>query len=345
MKFIHTADIHLDSPLNGVSDGKTRRFELVKALAGLADYAENSGVQAVVVAGDLFDDKFASDATIRAVADIIKNSRAKWFVLRGNHGDSTPYNKLHEICPTCSFFGDNWTTFRMGKVVFCGRELSSADQTPWQSLPIDKADYNVVVLHGDVDNSVYGLIDCKALATNPVNYVAMGHRHGLQMLSFGRNKGAYCGTLEARGFDETEPTGFIVVDTDKDEVMFVKQSLRRVVTKEVDLSRADSDLAAERIVADAVADENTRNYLNLVLKGDLSEGLHAERVAQNYLNGKFFALRVKDYTRVRRDLNKLAAETSLRGEFVKLAMQIADENLRKEVLDVGLTVLSGEDLQ
>ena len=33
MKFIHTADIHLDSPLVGVSDGKTRRYELLKAVA------------------------------------------------------------------------------------------------------------------------------------------------------------------------------------------------------------------------------------------------------------------------------------------------------------------------
>lgn len=345
MKFIHTADIHLDSPLNGVSDGKARRHELLMALARLADYADNSGIAAVVVAGDLFDDKFTSDQTIRAVAEIINRSRAKWFVLRGNHGDSTPYDKLHEICPTCAFFGDNWTAFRMGNVVFCGRELTSVNQEPWQALPIDKSDYNVIVLHGDVDNAAYGLIDCKALAANPVNYVALGHRHALQMLSFGRNKGAYCGTLEARGFDETEPTGFIVVDTDKDEVTFVKQAIRRVVTKEVNLSRADSDVAVERIVADAVTEEDYRNYLNVVLKGDLPEGLHAERVAKNYLNGKFFALRVKDCTKIRRDLDKMAAETSLRGEFVKLAMRIEDENLRKEVLDMGLTALAGEELQ
>lgn len=345
MKFIHTADIHLDSPMNGVSDGKIRRYELLKALSNMAEYADNNGIEAIVVAGDLFDDKFVADATIRNVAEIINRSRARWFVLRGNHGDITPYNKLREFCNTCCFFGDQWTTFRMGKTVFCGKELTPDDQQPWGALPIDKDDFNVVVLHGDVDSAAYGLIDGKALAANPVNYVALGHRHALQPLTFGRHKGAYCGTLEARGFDETEPTGFIVVDTVSGDIGFVNQALRRVVTRQVDLSRADSDVAAERIIADAVADESPRNYLNLILSGEVPADLHAARVANNFLSGKFFALRVKDNTKVHRDLAAIAAEASLRGEFVKLAMRIDDERARNEILDMGLAVLAGEDLQ
>ncbi|MCX4286110.1 MAG: metallophosphoesterase, partial [Clostridia bacterium] len=60
MKIIHTADIHLDSPLSGVKDSKRRRFELLTALANMSEYANNYGVQAIIVAGDLFDDKYTS---------------------------------------------------------------------------------------------------------------------------------------------------------------------------------------------------------------------------------------------------------------------------------------------
>ena len=75
MKFIHTADIHLDSPLVGVADAKQRRYELLQALSDMSDYADNNGIGAIVVAGDLFDDKFATLSTVKSVADIIGKSR------------------------------------------------------------------------------------------------------------------------------------------------------------------------------------------------------------------------------------------------------------------------------
>ena len=137
----------------------------------------------------------------------------------------------------------------------------------------------------------------------------------------------------------------MVVDTDKDEITFVKQALRRVVTRQIDLSKADSDIAAERTIADAVADESPRNYLNVVLVGTVNRGVRAEYVAKQYLTGKFFALRIQNDTKVQRDLAKLAEEVSLRGEFVKLALQIEDEAERNRVLDMGLAALDGEELQ
>ena len=57
MKILHTADIHLDSPLNGVADPSGRRLELLSAMANIAKYADNCGAAAVIVAGDLFDEK------------------------------------------------------------------------------------------------------------------------------------------------------------------------------------------------------------------------------------------------------------------------------------------------
>lgn len=346
MKFIHTADIHLDSPLVGVFDGTTRRYELIKAVAQMSDYADKNGVNAIVVAGDLFDDKYVSDSTVKSIADVISRSHARWFVLRGNHGSVDPYRQLYKICNTVAFFDDDWTTYRMGNVVFCGKELdSNAVAVPWGKLPLDSSDYNVVVLHGDVDSDAYGFVDNAAIAANPINYVAFGHRHKLQKLQFGNNKGAYSGVLEARGFDETEPTGFLVVDTDADTVSFVPQAIRRVDTKIVDLSSADSDIAVEQILLGAVADVDTNNYLNVILQGRLPQGVRAEYIAHRALDGKYFALRVKNETAVLRNLAALADEVSLRGEFVKLALQIEDETERKKVLDMGLSVLAGEELQ
>ena len=116
MKIIHTADIHLDSPLAGVKQSSARRNELIQALQRLAQYAENNGVKAVVVAGDLFDDKCATIQTIKSVASIIDGSSATWFVLRGNHGDSTPYDKLQSYCSKVMMFGSDWTYYQYGNL-------------------------------------------------------------------------------------------------------------------------------------------------------------------------------------------------------------------------------------
>lgn len=58
MKLIHCADLHLDSRLQTHLDrdrAKQRRDELLRNFARLADYAAENSVEAVLIAGDLFD--------------------------------------------------------------------------------------------------------------------------------------------------------------------------------------------------------------------------------------------------------------------------------------------------
>lgn len=344
MKIIHTADIHLDSPLAQVKDSATRRYELLLALSNMAEYANNNDVRAIIVAGDLFDNQFASDATVSGVADIVKRSKAAWFVLQGNHASPEPYVKLKNLVPQINLFGSAWTYFELDNVTICGRELGSDDIANYGKLTLDKSRYNLVVLHGDVDDDCYGLIDRKALAQSNASYVALGHRHTLAKFSFGSVKACYSGVLEARGFDEPEHTGFVLIDTDKDEVSFVEQHIRRIQTVTVDVTNVANDVALSAKIADAVAGVDNRNYLNVVFCGALQNGVHIDLVARSLLDGRFFALRVDNQTTTSYDMAAIASEVSLRGEFVKLANKIEDERLKAEVLKMGLQALSGEEI-
>lgn len=341
MKIIHTADIHLDSPLSGVKETGARRHELLMALSNLSEYANNNGVSAIIVAGDLFDDNFTTPQTVQSVADIVKTSSATWFVLRGNHGGSAPYNKLQQLCPV-RFFGDDWTYYNLDNVTICGRELGNDDASYWGKLSLDASRYNIVVLHGDVDDDGYGHVDKRALASSGARYVALGHRHAFAEHRFGSVRACYSGVLEARGFDEVADTGFVEIDTDTDKIRFVPQAIRSVVTKRIDVTNVTSDVALQRVVADAVADVSPRNYLNVVFCGTLTDGLHVELVARQTLKDRFFSLRIKDETRSGVDWQSLVQEISLRGEFVKLAMEVQDEKLRDEILKLGLSALNGE---
>ena len=344
MKIIHTADIHLDSPLSQVKDSTLRRYELLSALSNMSEYANNNGVKAVIVAGDLFDNQFATDATIAGVADIIRQSRAAWFVLQGNHGSSLPYVKLKSLVPQVNLFGDDWSYFTLNNVTICGRELGVNDADYYNRLALDGNRYNIVVLHGDVDDDSYGLIDRKALAKSGANYVALGHRHSLAQYNFGSAKACYCGALEPRGFDEPLKTGFVVIDTDSDKVSFVEQHIRRILSVNIDVTGVSSDIALGDKIVDAISGLDNRNYLNLVFVGAKRAGVRLDVVVNSVVADRFFALRADDQTTVDYDLKAIAQEVSLRGEFVKLANEIEDEALKTAVIKMGLQALSGEDI-
>lgn len=344
MKIIHTADIHLDSPVLGVADSRVRRAELLRALSDMSKYAKSCGVGAIIVAGDLFDDKFVSPQTIASVAKIITDSSARWYVLRGNHGDVTPYRELSKLCKDVNFFGDDWTSYDLGDAVICGRELGANDAEYWQRLSLTPSRFNILVLHGDVDDSSYGEIDKKAIAAQPIKYVALGHRHAFCQHKFGNVLGAYSGVLEARGFDELAPAGFVLLDTDTGKFNFVSHLIRRVETRNIDVSAVATEYELENLIDDSVATVSANNYLNAVFCGALADGIRLDAVANEKLKNRFFALRIQNNTTPKHDLDKLKKEVSLRGEFVKLALEIPDETERNEVLRLGLLALSGEEL-
>lgn len=336
MKIIHTADVHLDSPLAGVADGKLRRRELLRALSNVAEYAKNNGVQAVIVAGDLFDENSVSSETVKQTAQII-SSVAEWFILRGNHGGKG-YDVLKN-CPNAHFFGEDWSYYTRGGVTIVGRELGVKDDVYWQKFSPPKDTYNVLVLHGDVADDSYGKIDKKVIAASKVDYVALGHRHEFSAMNFGTVRACYCGVPEARGFDEGK-SGFVVLDTDKNQIKFVESYLRRVEKIAVDVSAAQTPMQAESMVMDAVSGVSPQNYLDLTLKGKVRCTVDA-RMIRERLDGRFFALRISDKTAPDVDIARVAEEISLRGEFVRLAMQLPEER-RDEVLHLGFAALDGE---
>ena len=230
----------------------------------------------------------------------------------------------------------------MGDVNICGRELGANDAEMWQQLQLPQSGYNILVLHGDVDDESYGLIDKRAIASSGAHYVALGHRHAFAEHKFGKVVGAYSGVLEPRGFDESAQTGFVLIDTDKKSLTFVPQAIRSVQTVTVDVSNIQSDIALQNTLLGATSQVMAHNYLNLVLVGNVSPELNIHN-ATNALKGRFFALRIDDRTQTAYNLDELAKEVSLRGEFVRKVLELPQEE-QAEVLKLGLALLSGGDL-
>ena len=87
IKFLHTADLHLDAPFAALSpeQAAARRQEQRELLTELAEAANTHDCDLVLLAGDLFDSAGASDETLLALRRALASIRAPVFISPGNH--------------------------------------------------------------------------------------------------------------------------------------------------------------------------------------------------------------------------------------------------------------------
>ena len=78
MRIIHTSDIHLDSPLTSrlsANKIRERRRELLSGFGRLVDEAKTQGTEAIIIAGDLFDDGCATNQTVSLMCREFENNK------------------------------------------------------------------------------------------------------------------------------------------------------------------------------------------------------------------------------------------------------------------------------
>ena len=76
MKIIHTADLHLDSRIDSLPQGKgkIRRDEILRTFERLCEYAVREDVAAVIIAGDAFDTARTLKKTAERFCAVLRNS-------------------------------------------------------------------------------------------------------------------------------------------------------------------------------------------------------------------------------------------------------------------------------
>ena len=92
-RFVHTADIHLDSPLRSLALRNPVLADLIgnatrQAFENTVDLCLEENVDALLLAGDLYDGEQTSMKTARFLAaqlEKLHNAGIRSFVIRGNH--------------------------------------------------------------------------------------------------------------------------------------------------------------------------------------------------------------------------------------------------------------------
>ena len=115
MKFIHCADLHLNSKIDNLTAVKSRirRNEILRTFERLCDYATEQNVTAVILAGDIFDSpKVSLKVRERFFTAIEKNSNVDFLYLLGNHDADCSIKSAENIPSNLKFFENDWTYFR-----------------------------------------------------------------------------------------------------------------------------------------------------------------------------------------------------------------------------------------
>ena len=359
MKLMHIADLHLDAKMEtGLTSARARerRVELLMTFSRAIDEAVALDVDAVLLAGDLFDTARVTEKTRRYVGDIVcDHPSLRFFYVAGNHDESVAPLFAGDTPP------DNWTAFGADgwdSVVIDGVRVSgtSAIARPgiYDELPTAASgEFHIVMLHGQVVRSGDGggeRIPLKQLQNRGIDYLALGHEHAFRCEALdGRGLWAYAGCPEGRGFDECGEKGYILLDTDapaQARVSFHPIAKRTLHLVEVNVTDCMSfgDIQ-ERLLA-AVEDIEAADMVKAVLTGALSPEVSYDTVHLAKLLGeRFYFARLKDQTTLAIRPEDYAHDVSLKGEFIRtvMASRLSEQEKQRTIL-CGLRALRGEEV-
>ena len=372
MKIIHTADLHLDSKLKRHLDdrrAKERRDELLISFQRLVSYAVKENVEAILIAGDLFDVTQISATARNAVYAAMKeHPEILFFYLRGNHDADAFLEDVKErfgaLPENLRLFSDKWTSYELrGKdgvsVVITGAEMNAENKGELATaLLLDQGKKNIVTLHGQEVETAgkkdAEVIPLREYKNKGIDYLALGHIHAPKLEKLdARGVYAYAGCLEGRGFDECGPRGFYLLTVTDDAIQaeFVPFAKRLMYELMVDASNAMTSDDAVALTRKAATLEGIaeKDMVKVILSGEtdmnaeFDEGYIAKSLEEDY-----YFIKVVDKTVPKVDYDSFALDISLKGEYVrsiKAAVQAGelDAEQAADMIRLGIRLLAGEE--
>ena len=301
MRFLHAADIHLDSPLGGMGRRDPDLARLTgectrKAFINVIDLAIAQQVDFVVIAGDLYDTEHKNFETGLFFAEQMRLLARPCVMIHGNHdsAESQITRALHPP-PNVTVLPSHKPGTKLlpeAGAAIHGQSFAARAETndlaahyPARAPGL----FNIGLLHSSVENpgehAAYAPCRVETLVSKGYDYWALGHIHTRRTLEE-RPHIHFPGNPQGRHVRETGSRGVTVVDMADGAAptltYYATDVLRWSVCR-VDVSGVESiaelvfrvrhALAAERLTA-----EGRPLIVRIILKG--ATALHAELLAR-----------------------------------------------------------------
>jgi exonuclease SbcD len=237
LRFLHVADLHLDSPFIGLKKlPPTIRQELIqstfKAYDRIIEYAIANKVDFVLIAGDVFDQANRSlKAQLQFVRGLDKLAQAGIYsyIVHGNHDPLDGIQWPIELPDRVHIFSgrkvETVPFIKQGKKEATIQGISYATRQVSENLSLDykhqeECVFSIGLLHTNVDGSKghenYAPCSLQDLVQSGLNYWALGHVHTRKVLHEAPYI-VYPGNTQGRHSREQGEKGFYDVQVNSSE--------------------------------------------------------------------------------------------------------------------------------
>ncbi|MBP2236572.1 DNA repair exonuclease SbcCD nuclease subunit [Sinorhizobium kostiense] len=320
-RFLHTADVHLDSPLKTLALRNPELSELLglatrRAFIRVVDLCLEEQVDALVLAGDLYDGDQTSMKTARFIAEQLRRlheAGIRTFIIRGNHDALSKITTELVMPDTVKVFGASAEAVVIdgaGYSPIAIHGLSFAKPHAPQSLlrhyalPVPDA-VNIGIMHtslgGSEKHDLYAPCSVADLQQSGFRYWALGHIHKRSVVEDAASVIVMPGMPQGRDINEDGPKSISLV-TIRDD--------RSIVVEE----RPTAVAQFERLAVDVSGATDWKGMI-----GEVSSGLHKLRasVTAEHLVARVQITGTSDLAwRLRRDLDLVRTELETRGTLI-----------------------------
>ena len=187
LRFLHCADLHLDSPFAGLTpeqaaSRRTLQRDLPRQIVRLAN---DHQCQLILCSGDVFDHRQVCPETIRALRDALEACPCPVLIAPGNHdpyGELSPWTAVRWPENVHLFHGP-WESLEFPDLDcrVWGAGFTAAEcYDPLPAVPEDGL-MQLAVLHGDLQPGPYRYLSKEAIEGSHLDYLALGHIHQTQL--------------------------------------------------------------------------------------------------------------------------------------------------------------------
>lgn len=316
-RFVHTADIHLDSPLRSLALRNAELAELVgdasrQALTAIIDLCLDEQVDALIIAGDLYDGDQTSMKTARFLAgqlEKLHQAGIRTYLIKGNHDALSKIAKELVLPDTVKIFGGNAEAIEItaGSLPVALHGLSFAKPHAPETLlpryrpPVLDA-VNIGIMHtslaGSVGHDAYAPCNVIDLHASGFDYWALGHIHQ-RTHHAGKATVIMPGMPQGRDINEAGPKSVSIVTVADDRTITVEERLTSIAQ----FQRVEVDLT------DVVEWRDAAGAIETALAAERERTASAHLVARLRLTGQ-----TPLAWQIRRDLDLMLAEAEQRGD-------------------------------
>ncbi|MGH3613682.1 MAG: metallophosphoesterase family protein [Pseudonocardia sp.] len=328
MRLVHAADLHLDSPLRGLSRlgncdlADTLRAASRRACENLTDHVVEIRADALLLAGDIYDGDWRDFQTGAFFVRQMERLHAEGipvFMISGNHDAASEITRSLRLPPNVTVLStaapQTVIDDDLGLAVHGqGFATRSVPENLVRAYPGRVAGLvNVGLLHTSVQGAeghdTYAPCSVEDLLACRYEYFALGHVHTRQVICDGEHIAAFSGNLQGRHPRESGPKGALVVEVEPGS----RAEIRHEVLDVARWENVDVDVSGYRDLDDVL------DGVDMALRGACVGAGSRALVARVTLAGESVAAgSLLDLDRVRTEIDLLAGKVGAAVEKVRI---------------------------